>query len=156
MAKSDLFQRSLEAGTAFVNMTRERAEAMVREWVDAGDLGKGKAKKAVDDVLDRSRRVTEELQGLVRREIGEQLAALGVATRADLARLEAKLDEVAATAAPPAPPAAPPAAAPAGSRASKGSPIGKAASTKPRRPAARTAKKAGPGPATGGGPGPAT
>ncbi len=95
MVKSDLFRRSLDAGMSLVDLTRERAEAVVKEWVDAGDLGKGKAKKAVDDLLDRSHRLTEELRALVRREIGEQLAALGVATRDDLARLEARLDALA-------------------------------------------------------------
>ncbi|HWC09774.1 MAG TPA: hypothetical protein VG455_00980, partial [Acidimicrobiales bacterium] len=53
MAKGDLFKRSLEAGTSFLDMTRERAESMVKEWVDAGDLGKGRAQKAVEQVLDR-------------------------------------------------------------------------------------------------------
>jgi len=95
MGNSDLFKRSLDAGTAFVDLTRERAEAVVKEWVEAGDLGRGKAKKAVEDLLDRSQRATEELRGLIRREIGEQLAALGVATRDDLARLEARIDTIA-------------------------------------------------------------
>ncbi len=96
MAKNDLFKRSLDAGTSFVNLTRERAEAVVKEWVEAGDLGRGKAKKAVEELLDRSHQVTDELRGLVRREIGEQLAALGVATRDDLARIEAKIETASA------------------------------------------------------------
>ena len=94
MATGDLFKRSLEAGTSFLDMTRERAEAMVKEWVDAGDLGKGRAQKAVEQVLDRSRKATDELRSMVRKEIGVQLAALGVATRDDIARLEAKIDAV--------------------------------------------------------------
>jgi polyhydroxyalkanoate synthesis regulator phasin len=92
MAKGDLFKRSLEAGTSFIDMTRERAEAVVKDWVEAGDLGKGRAPKAVEQVLDRSRKVSEELRGLIRREIANQVAALGLATREDLVRLEAKID----------------------------------------------------------------
>jgi len=92
MATSDLFRRSVEIGTSFVDMTRERAEAVVKEWVDAGDLGRAKAKTAVDDLLDRSHRITDELRSMIRREISEQLSALGVATAGDLARLEAKID----------------------------------------------------------------
>lgn len=94
MVQSDLFKRSLEAGTTLLDLTRERAEAVVKEWVEAGDLGRGRAKKAVDDLLERSHRMTEELQSLVRREIGAQLAAMGVATRDDLARVEARIDAV--------------------------------------------------------------
>lgn len=92
MGKSDLFRRTLEAGTAVLGMSRERAEAVVKEWVEAGDLGKGKAQKAIDDVLERSRRATEDLRDMIRREIREQLGGMGVATRDDVARLEAKID----------------------------------------------------------------
>ena len=109
MAKGDLFKRSLEAGTSFLDMTRERAEAMVKEWVEAGDLGRSRAQKAVEQVLDRSRKATDELRALVRKEIADQLAALGVATREDVARLEAKMDAARPTApgvgdTPPSPP----------------------------------------------------
>ena len=100
MATGDLFKRSLEAGTSFLDMTRERAEAMVKEWVDAGDLGKGRAQKAVEQVLDRSRKASDELRAMVRKEIGVQLAALGVATRDDIARLEAKIDAARASSGP--------------------------------------------------------
>lgn len=93
--KSDLFQRSLDAGISFVGITRERAEAVVKEWVDAGDLGKGKAKKAVEDLVDRSHRASEELRTFVRREIADQLAALGVATSDDITRLETRIDAIA-------------------------------------------------------------
>jgi len=98
MVKSDLFQRSLDAGISFLDLTRERAEAVVKEYVEAGDLGRGKAKKAVEDLLDRSQRATDDLRRFIRREIGEQLAAVGVATSADLARLEARLDALGARA----------------------------------------------------------
>jgi polyhydroxyalkanoate synthesis regulator phasin len=78
--------------TSFLDMTRQQAESMVKEWVDAGDLGRGTAHKAVDDLLQLSRKGREELSGLVRREVRNQLAALGVATKDDVARIEAKLD----------------------------------------------------------------
>ncbi|HEX2274761.1 MAG TPA: hypothetical protein VHG90_12880 [Acidimicrobiales bacterium] len=105
MAKSDLFKRTLEAGTSFLDMSRERAETVVKEWVEAGDLRKGRAQQAIDDVLARSRKVTDELRDLVRREIREQLGAMGVATTDDLARLEAKIDELRSAQAPPQGPA---------------------------------------------------
>src|SRR5947208_1129373 len=54
MARDDLFRRSFEAGTAFLDMTRDRAEALVKELVKAGEVQKGKAQKAIDEVLERS------------------------------------------------------------------------------------------------------
>ena len=107
MAKTDLFKRTLEAGTSFLDMSRERAESVVKEWVEAGDLRKGRAQQAIDDVLARSRKVTDDLRELIRREIRDQLGDMGLATRDDLARLEAKIDELrsaGSAAAPPPPP----------------------------------------------------
>ncbi len=72
-------------------MTRERAEALVKELVKAGDVKKGKASKVIDEVLDRSRRATDDLVQIVRREIGEQVAAMGLATKNDLDNLEQRL-----------------------------------------------------------------
>lgn len=97
MPAADLFRRTLEAGSSIVGVTRERAEAVVKEWVEAGDLGKSKAQKAVDDMLDRSRRATADIRALVRREVSDQLVALGVATKDDIARLEARLDDTTTT-----------------------------------------------------------
>lgn len=91
MARDDLFRRSFAAGTAFLDMTREKAEALVKELVKAGDVKKGKASKIIDEVVDRSRRATDELVQIVRREIGEQVAALGLATKDDLDKLEQRM-----------------------------------------------------------------
>lgn len=128
MGKSDLFRRTLEAGTSFLDMSRERAEAVVKEWVDAGDLGKGRAQKAIDDVLERSRKATDDLREIVRREIRTQLETMGVATRDDIARLEAKLDAAVAAAAAARPPAGP---APGPSPSTKKAAARKAAAKRP-------------------------
>jgi polyhydroxyalkanoate synthesis regulator phasin len=108
VARDDLFRRSFEAGTGFIDMSRERAEAFVKDLVKQGDLRKKKAQKAVDDLVERSRQATDELRNLIGREIGEQLKAMGVATKDDISQLERRIDELVATqraAAQPAPPA---------------------------------------------------
>ena len=145
MAKTDLFKRTLEAGTSFLDMSRERAETVVKEWVEAGDLRKGRAQQAIDDVLARSRKATDDLRDLIRREIREQLGGMGVATADDIARLEAKIDEL-RPAAPAAPASEPPAAPPVKKMAkatkksaTKGAAIRKAGTTTKKAPAAKPA-----------------
>jgi len=91
MATNDRWQQYLEAGRAWTQMTREQAEATVRDLVKAGDLQQKRAKKAVDELLERSRKNAEELRKLVRHEIQTQISSLGIATQDDLARLERKL-----------------------------------------------------------------
>jgi polyhydroxyalkanoate synthesis regulator phasin len=72
-------------------MTRDQAESIVKDLVKAGELQQKRAKKAVDDLVDRSRKNAEELSKLVRSEIQSQISALGIATKDDLAKLERKL-----------------------------------------------------------------
>jgi polyhydroxyalkanoate synthesis regulator phasin len=91
MATNDRWQQYLDTGRAWTQMTREQAETTVRELVKAGDLQQKRAKKAVDELLERSRKNAEELRKLVRHEIQNQISALGIATKEDLARLERKL-----------------------------------------------------------------
>lgn len=131
MAGDELFKRYLEIGASVLGMTRERAESIVRDLVASGEVAKGQANKATDWLVERGRAGTDELVEIVRREIRQQVTALGLATRDDVARLEAQVDELraAATAASAATAAAPAAAA--------------ATPTKPPKAAAASKKSAG-------------
>jgi polyhydroxyalkanoate synthesis regulator phasin len=91
MATNDRWQQYLDAGRAWTQMTREQAEAVVKDLVKAGELQQKRAKKAADELMDRSRKNAEDLSKLVRQEIQNQVSALGIATKDDLARLERKL-----------------------------------------------------------------
>lgn len=78
MAKSDGFKRYVEAGALLGQVTRARAEEIVRELVNAGDLQREQAQRWVDDLVERSRRASEDLVGLIRTEVSAQLTALGL------------------------------------------------------------------------------
>ena len=97
MATNDRWQQYLDAGRAWTQMTREQAEAVVKDLVKAGELQQKRAKKAVDELLDRSRKNAEELRKTVRHEIQSQISSLGIATQEDLARLERKLTKASST-----------------------------------------------------------
>jgi polyhydroxyalkanoate synthesis regulator phasin len=95
MPQSDLWKRYLDAGMEFSQMTRARAEAIVKDLVKAGEVQREQRQQRIEELLDRSRKNTEELLGTVRKELSQQLASLGVATKADLRKLEAKVDALA-------------------------------------------------------------
>lgn len=161
MTDSDPLRRYVEAGMALTQLTRARAEAMVKDLVRAGEVQREQAQDRVEELLDRSRRSTEGLIGLVRKEVAQQLSSMGFATREDLEKLEARLEgRLAAMAtksatkrAGKAPPRT--AAKAAGHTARKG-PVGRAAektAAPPPGTAARTAaasklspRRSGPGP----------
>lgn len=91
MAQNDMLRRYLDAGMAFTQLTRARAEAIVKDLVKAGELQREQTQDVLDDLLERSRKNTDQLRELVRKEIREQLAAIGLATKDDIARIERKL-----------------------------------------------------------------
>lgn len=93
MATNDRWQQYLDAGKTWTDMTRAQAESVVKSLVEAGDLQQKRAKKAVDELLERSRKNAEDLRKLVRHELQSQISALGIATQEDLARLERKLSK---------------------------------------------------------------
>jgi polyhydroxyalkanoate synthesis regulator phasin len=107
----DRFKRYLEIGASVLSMTRERAEGIVGDLVASGEVAKGQASKAADWLVERGRTGSEEITELVRREIRQQVNALGLATKADVTRLEAEIAELRAASKPRARAAKAPAAA---------------------------------------------
>ena len=95
MPQSDSWKRYLDAGVEFTNMTRARAESIVKELIKAGEVQREQRQQRIEELLDRSRKNTEDLMNAVRKELDQRLSSLGVATKADLAKLEAKIDKLA-------------------------------------------------------------
>jgi polyhydroxyalkanoate synthesis regulator phasin len=94
MAQSDLWKRYLDAGMEFSQMTRARAESIVKELIRAGEVQREQRQQRIEELLDRSRKNTEQLVDTVRKELTQQLSQIGVATKADIKRLESKIDSI--------------------------------------------------------------
>src|ERR1700755_2415806 len=91
MAQNDTLKRYLDAGIAFTAMTQSRAEAIVKDLVKAGEVQTEQAQAVVLDIVDRSRKNTEKMLAQVRAEVRDQVKALGLATQADIDRLDRKI-----------------------------------------------------------------
>ena len=78
MAQGDILKRYLDAGLAFTQMTRERAEAIVSDLVKEGEIRRKEAQERIEELVERSQRNTEELLAIIRREVNEQIKALGL------------------------------------------------------------------------------
>jgi polyhydroxyalkanoate synthesis regulator phasin len=85
MAPNDSLQRYIDAGIAFTNMTRKKAEELVAELVKNGDLQTDEARARVDDLLERGRQGTEVIVAAVRSEVSRQLDGVGFANLEELA-----------------------------------------------------------------------
>jgi polyhydroxyalkanoate synthesis regulator phasin len=85
------WNKYLDAGVEFVAMTRTQARKRAKELVGTGQLAQEQVQGFVDDLVDESRKRTDGLLEVVRKEIQRQVKTLGIATKDDLARLETKL-----------------------------------------------------------------
>jgi polyhydroxyalkanoate synthesis regulator phasin len=91
MANKDPFQKYLDAGIAFTNMTRAKAEELVQELVRSGEFQGSDARAWVDDLVERSRKSREALLVQVRHEVSRQLESLGITSLEDVAKQVATL-----------------------------------------------------------------
>ncbi len=91
MAQNPLIKRYLDAGMAFTQMTQARAEAIVKDLVSAGEVQAQRAEELVSALVERSRQNTDRLLEVVRKEVRDQIANLGLATKGDVARVERKV-----------------------------------------------------------------
>ena len=73
MANNERIRKYLDAGSVFGQVTRGRAEEIVRELVNAGDIQRSQAQEWVDTLVDRSRKSSEQIVEVVRREVAAQL-----------------------------------------------------------------------------------
>jgi polyhydroxyalkanoate synthesis regulator phasin len=90
MAQRPDLSRYLDAGAQFVALTRAQARARAKELVGQGQLAQEQVQGFVDELVDESRKRTDEMLDVVRREIQRQVKTLGIATKDDLARLESR------------------------------------------------------------------
>ena len=94
LAMANEWKRYLDVGITFSETTRKRAEEFVRDLVKAGEVRQERAQKVVDDLVDRSRKNTEDLLALVRAELKSQVSTLGIATKDDIKRLEGRINQL--------------------------------------------------------------
>jgi polyhydroxyalkanoate synthesis regulator phasin len=92
MPQSPDWNKYLDAGAEFVAMTRAQARARAKELVGQGQLTQQQVQGFVDDLVEESRRRTDAMLDVVRKEIQRQVKTLGIATKDDLAKLETKLN----------------------------------------------------------------
>jgi polyhydroxyalkanoate synthesis regulator phasin len=78
-------------GSGVVELTRYRAEQMVKGLVSSGDLSPSGAPAMVQDLIERSRQTRKEMTKFVRDEIKNQIEGLGLASKREVERLERRI-----------------------------------------------------------------
>jgi polyhydroxyalkanoate synthesis regulator phasin len=97
MAQRDLLKSSIDASKDMTQRTQERLEALVRELSANAEEQVKQLQDAATDLVDRSRRGTDDLREVIDSRIREQLTAFRVATKSDIKRIEKLLAELTGT-----------------------------------------------------------
>ncbi|MGA2037172.1 MAG: hypothetical protein ABSH04_06275, partial [Acidimicrobiales bacterium] len=86
-----VLKRYLEAGLALSQITRTRAEELVRELIQTGEVEHSRAQEWVEDLVSASRERSEAFISAVRGEVRSQLSDVGVTNLEELARRVARI-----------------------------------------------------------------
>jgi polyhydroxyalkanoate synthesis regulator phasin len=97
MAQAPDWKQLIETGMQFTEMRRSQAKRIAQELVAQGQIARDQVSSTVDELVDMSRRRTDELSRIVRHEVQRQLGALGLATKEDLERVERRIAAVTAS-----------------------------------------------------------
>ncbi|MFW6154333.1 MAG: phasin family protein [Planctomycetota bacterium] len=84
------------AGLGALSMTRERAESIFEEYVRRGEAERGQQAGFVKDMMDTAEKARTDLEEIIGKQVRQVVTSMDLVTREDLARLEAKLDELVA------------------------------------------------------------
>src|SRR5579872_2448733 len=99
MPQNDGLRRYFEAALAMTEITRARAQEVVKDLIHTGEVESTQARDWVDDLVRSSRQRSEAFVGTVRSEVRRQLGDLGVTDINELARRVADILDRAGTAA---------------------------------------------------------
>ena len=90
----DEFRRLALFTSGVAELTRHRAEQIVRDMVKSGEVRRDQAGSLVKTVMDLGRINRSEFIEMMRGEIRNQIAALGVATNRDVEHLERRVSRL--------------------------------------------------------------
>jgi len=88
----ETLDRLMLAGLGAWNMTKEKAESIFDEYVRRGEVERNSRDSFVRDLVDSAERTRIDLRNFVERQVRQSVDRMNLATKDDIARLEAKID----------------------------------------------------------------
>jgi polyhydroxyalkanoate synthesis regulator phasin len=82
------------AGLGAMSMTKEKAEEIFDEYVEKGKAKKENRSGFVQDLMDRADKTKADMEKVISEQIDKALAKQPMATKDDIKRIEAKLDQL--------------------------------------------------------------
>lgn len=94
VANNDPLSRYIEAALGLTEVTRKRAEKLVKSLTQQGLQASGNVQELVDDLLERSQENRQAIVSLVRGESKRIVKSMGLATRSEVERLQRQVTDL--------------------------------------------------------------
>jgi polyhydroxyalkanoate synthesis regulator phasin len=89
-----MMKRALFLGLGVLSLTREKAEKVIKEMVEKGDISADEGGSFVDDLIKRGEEANEELKKFIKEEINYKQQELSVVTREEFEELKKRVDNL--------------------------------------------------------------
>jgi poly(hydroxyalkanoate) granule-associated protein len=90
----ETFDKMFLAGLGAMSMTKEKAEKIFDEYLARGKAVKEEKEGFVKEMMDHARKTKDEVEKVVSEQVKKGMSSLAVATKDDIKRLEAKIDDL--------------------------------------------------------------
>ena len=88
----ELIKKTMLTGIGLTVVTKEKVEDLARGLVEKGELTKKEGKEFIDSILKKSEQAKKDLDNKIENVVNKVLGNVNVATKADIERLEKKID----------------------------------------------------------------
>jgi len=89
-----MIKKAMYLGLGIFSVTREKAEKMMNELVEKGEMSRDEAKQTIDDLLARGEEERKSLRNMIKEEIEDWHKEFPLVTRSEFESLKAKLEEL--------------------------------------------------------------
>ncbi|QGT99567.1 hypothetical protein SYNTR_0974 [Candidatus Syntrophocurvum alkaliphilum] len=90
----DFMKKALYLGIGAITLTKEKAEKLINDLVEKGEMNRDEAKQFVDEMLKKGEEEKKELRTIINNEINNVKNETGIITRTDLEKLEKRIAEI--------------------------------------------------------------
>ncbi len=91
---NEAIQRYVEAASGMTELTKSRAEKIVKQLVRSGEAASDQVGELVDQLLERQRRNQDAVSAMVKSETTRAVRAMGLATRPEVERLQKQVADL--------------------------------------------------------------
>lgn len=90
----NVFEKFINLGLGTFSMTKEKAEKLIDEMVERGELNREEAKKNVEELIKKGEEQRDNFRSMMREEMDKWKKDSGHASKEEIERLEARIKEL--------------------------------------------------------------